>query len=319
LSKVLPTSRGEDTLVDRFVRGNALPVLFDRCVAVVGALPVDESVVELMFSAEKTIHRKNESREQTSHELQFQQNTVALLRSERALMSATSKNKGNHSTLAQVHKAGEQMLASVGKYTPAQMSDLGGRRTFHGSLKGSDVKQAEAAVKKKRTERAKQGARKAPTEAALRQRQRAFSSVPTKHEKELAIIAAVADHERRGAVVSEVKFKGQVGVATQFYSTYKAAVQRRLLQASLPLSFVFALKIISWRAQSEQKRKHSSATTVLWLVRSARDALLRGEVHEYLTKKEKAMLSAMRLGVLRTTEGIAEVDEAVRARSTKLK
>ena len=31
------------------------------------------------------------------------------------------------------------------------------------------------------------------------------------------------------------------------------------------------------------------------------------------------MLSAMRLGVLRTYEGIAEVDEAVRARSTKLK
>jgi hypothetical protein len=53
LSKVLPTSRGEDTLVDRFVRGKALPALFDHCVAVVGALPVDESVVELMFSAEK--------------------------------------------------------------------------------------------------------------------------------------------------------------------------------------------------------------------------------------------------------------------------
>ena len=31
------------------------------------------------------------------------------------------------------------------------------------------------------------------------------------------------------------------------------------------------------------------------------------------------MMSAMRLGVLRTIEGIAEVDEAVRARSTKLK
>ena len=58
---------------------------------------------------------------------------------------------------------------------------------------------------------------------------------------------------------------------------------------------------------------------MLWLVRSARDALLRGEVHEYLTKKEQLMMSAMRLGVLRTTEGIAEVDEAVRVRSTKLK
>ena len=53
LSKVLPTSRGEDTLVDRFVRGKALSVLFDHCVAVVGALPVDESVVELMFSEGK--------------------------------------------------------------------------------------------------------------------------------------------------------------------------------------------------------------------------------------------------------------------------
>jgi hypothetical protein len=144
------------------------------------------------------------------------------------------------------------------------MLDLGGRRTFHGSLKGSDIKQAEAAVNKKRAERAKQGARKTPTEAALRQRQRAFSSVPTKHEKELAIIAAVADYEWRGAVVSEVKFKGQVGVATQFFSTFKAAVQRRLLQASLPLSFGFALKIISCCGE---KRKYSSATTVCgWFV-----------------------------------------------------
>jgi len=49
----LPTSRGEDTLVDRFVRGKALPALFGHCVAVVGALPVDESVVELMFSEGK--------------------------------------------------------------------------------------------------------------------------------------------------------------------------------------------------------------------------------------------------------------------------
>jgi len=107
-----------------------------------------------------------------------------------------------------------------------------------------------------------------------------------------------------GGVRGQVQ--GQVGVATQFFSTFKAAMQRRLLQALLPLSFGFALKIISWRAQFEQKRKYSSATTVLWLVRSARDALLRGEVHEYLTKKEQLMMSAMRLGVLQTTEGIAE-------------
>ena len=65
----------------------------------------------------------------------------------------------------------------------------------------TDVAQAEAAVAKKRTERAKQGARKAPTEAALWRRQLVFSSAPTKHEKELAVIAAVADDERRGAVV----------------------------------------------------------------------------------------------------------------------
>ena len=123
----------------------------------------------------------------------------------------------------------------------------------------------------------------------------------------------MADHEWRGAVVSEVKIKGQVDVATQLYSTFKAAVRRRLLQASLPLSFGLALKIIAWRAQSEQKRKHSSATTVLWLVRSARDALLPGEVHEYLTKKGKVTFSSMRIGVLRTTEGIAEVDKALRA------
>ena len=207
-------------------------------------MPVDEAIVELTFSAEKTVYRPNESREQTSHELQFQQSAVASLRSERAFMIAGSKSKGNHSTLAQVQKAGEQMLAAVRKYTPAHMSALSGRRAYYGCLKRTDVAQAEAAVAKKRTERAKQGARKAPTEAALRKRQLTFSSVPTKHEKDLAVIAAVADDERRGAVVSEVKFKGQVGVATQFFSTFKSAEHRRLLQASLPLSFGFAITII---------------------------------------------------------------------------
>ena len=88
-----------------------LPTLFGHCVAKVGAMPVDEAIVELMFSAEKTVYRPNKSREQTSHKIQFQQNTVALLRSERALMIADSKSKGNHSTLAQVQKAGEKMLA----------------------------------------------------------------------------------------------------------------------------------------------------------------------------------------------------------------
>ena len=45
-------------------------------------------------------------------------------------------------------------------------------------------------------------------------------------------------------VSEEVKFKGQVGVATQFFSTIISAEQRRLLQASLPLIFGFVLTII---------------------------------------------------------------------------
>ena len=44
--------------------------------------------------------------------------------------------------------------------------------------------------------------------------------------------------------MSEVKFKGLVGVATQFFSTFKSAEHRRLLQASLTLSFGFAITII---------------------------------------------------------------------------
>ena len=217
LSKVLPTTRDGDTLVGQFVRGKALPTLFGHCVAVVGAVPVDGSIVAVTFSAEKTVNRPNASRKQTSHELQFQQNTVALLRSERALMIADSKSKGNHSTLAQVQKAGEQMLAAVKKYAPAHMSALSGRRTYHGCLKRTDVAQAEAAVAKKRTERAKKGTRRASTEAALRRRQLAFRSAPVKYETELEVIVAVTGDERQGAVVSEVKFKGQVGVATQFF------------------------------------------------------------------------------------------------------
>ena len=44
-----------------------------------------------------------------------------------------------------------------------------------------------------------------------------------------------------------------------------------------------------------------------------RGALLRGKVDELLTDGEKLMMSLMRLGILRTTAGVAEVDEAARA------
>ena len=55
------------------------------------------------------------------------------------------------------------------------------------------------------------------------------------------------------------------------------------------------------------------------MIRAARGALLRGKVDKLLTDGEKLMMSLMRLGILRTTAGVAEVDEAVRARSTTLK
>ena len=55
------------------------------------------------------------------------------------------------------------------------------------------------------------------------------------------------------------------------------------------------------------------------MIRAARDTLLRGKVDELLTDGEKLMMSLMRLGILRTTAEVAEVDEAVRARSTTLK
>ena len=62
LSKVLPTSRDGDALVGQFVRGKALTTLFGNCVAKAGAMPVVEAIVELTFSAEKTVYRPNELR-----------------------------------------------------------------------------------------------------------------------------------------------------------------------------------------------------------------------------------------------------------------
>jgi hypothetical protein len=338
LSGNLPCGRFEDTLVDLFVHGKALPSLFRHCVSVVGALPVDESLVELTFSAEKTIHRPNESREKTSHELQYQLNTVAPLRSERSLMAAGSKNKGNHSTLAQVHKAGVQMLRVTKKYTPPLMSTVAGRRRHQGKLKRADAAQADAAVDLKLSERAKQTSRKAPSALTLRQRQLKLCSEPTKHEKELAIIGQVTDEDRRCAVVSEVKFKGQVGAAAAFFSVFKAEDQRRLLQATLPLCFGFALTItdpqaVSWwwtklgrnlvprtdmYDSARLRRKKAPAAVVLQLVREMRNVLLR-ELPQFLSDGERKMMGVMRLGVLRTSAGITEVDEALRVRTTKIK
>jgi len=316
LSSILPIRREDDVLVDQFVRGGkALPELYRHCVAVVGALPINESIVELTFSAEKTVHRPNESRQETSHELQYQQNTVALLRSERSLMSSDSKNNGNHHTLAQIHKAGEQMLGLIEKYSCANMSDVGARRAYHGDLKGADDAQAEAAVDMKLEERMKQAARKTPSALVLRKRQLELSSNPTKHEKELAIIGRVTDDDRRSAVVSEVKFRGQVGSAAIFFSTFKAADQRRLLQAALPLCFGIARALT---APTRVPRKQPTASAVLKLVRCIRDLLLQGLL-PFLSDCEKQMMGAMRIGVLRTTAGIPEVDEAVRARTTKTK
>ena len=40
---------------------------------------------------------------------------------------------------------------------------------------------------------------------------------------------------------------------------------------------------------------------------------------ELLNNGEKLMMSLIRLGIMRKTAGVAEVDEAVRARSTTLK
>ena len=249
LSENVESCRGDDKLVDQFARGLALRPLYEHSVRVLGALPTNGSIVELMFSAEQTTHRPNESRQQTTQELQYQQNIVAPLRQERSAMAAESRNKGNHSTLAQVQKAGEQMLDVMQKYSTQRMKDVAGRRTFQGSLKRADDAQANAAVEMKMHEREKQAARKTPSKEAVRERQLKFCSESTKHEKELAIIEQVTDEDRRRAVAAEVKFKGQVGAGTiLFDAKLKANDKRRFLPRVLPLAFGFALAVTDPRA-----------------------------------------------------------------------
>ena len=57
---------------------------------------------------------------------------------------------------------------------------------------------------------------------------------------------------------------------------------------------------------------------VLKMVREVRGALLRS-LSPFLSVREQHMIGVMRLGVLRMTPGITEVDAAVRDRPTKLK
>ena len=57
--------------------------------------------------------------------------------------------------------------------------------------------------------------------------------------------------------------------------------------------------------RKKAQSKGAPASVVLWLVRAARDALLRGKEDELLTDGEKLMMSLMRLGILQTTAGIA--------------
>lgn len=348
MSKNLSIGRESDVFVDRFVRGKELKCLYDHCVRVVGSIPTNEDIVELTFSAEKTIHRANETRQQTSQERQYQQNVVALLRTERSQMSAGSKNKGNHSTLAQVNKAGEQMIKLMAGYRPSRMAELAGRRTHQGALKGADVAQAEAAVDMKLDERAKQTARKAPSTEILRERELKHGSALKKHEKELAVIVEVTAEDRHRAVVSEVKFKGQVGSAANFFNVdHNAEKQRELLQAALPLCFGFALAVTDpakvslwWRTGGlssqglhegrglvrctdpevarRSQHKQAYAALVLKMVREVRGALLRS-LSPFLSVREQHMIGVMRLGVLRMTPGITEVDAAVRDRTTKPK
>ena len=90
------------------------------------------------------------------------------MREARSEMSADSKNEGNHSTLRQVTKAGEQMLQVTITFEPAFMAEASSRKRFKGALKQGDISHAEAAVDKKLDERKKQLTRKPPAPEVLR-------------------------------------------------------------------------------------------------------------------------------------------------------
>ena len=53
------------------------------------------------------------------------------------------------------------------------------------------------------------------------------------------------------------------------------------------------------RRKKAQRKGAAPASVVLWLVRAARDALLRGKVDELLSDGEKLMMSLMWLDILR--------------------
>ena len=100
-------------------------------------------------------------------------------------------------------------------------------------------------------------------------REQKWSSEPTRQETELAKKQAATTEGKLRAVVVEIKFDGQNGRRTQFFSSFDVANTQRLFACALPLAFGFAFANV----ERILGRKETSAN-VLKATRAIRDALL---------------------------------------------
>ena len=123
------------------------------------------------------------------------------------------------------------------------------------------------------------------------------------------VVAAVCDNDRRRAVASELKFTGQVGRAIKFFGVeMNTAETAQLLRIVLPMAFNRARLVHGARIKANDKRN------ILAVARETRDSLLRS-LPDFFTPREWADLEQLRLGILRTTTGVLQLDAAVAART----
>ena len=126
------TRMSKDTVTLEFACGKSHETLFSQLKRTIGPAPINEELVEQLFSLLKIKDNENCTNESVDAAMRFKVNVLSELRAERQQMierasseQAVFKVRHTH-TLGQVVKATEQMLEEAKKYTPEKMTGVPG-------------------------------------------------------------------------------------------------------------------------------------------------------------------------------------------------
>ena len=240
-----------DVVTLKFAEGKTHKDLFYVLSRTIGSVPINEELIEQLFSLLKYEDGENRTDSSTDIAMRFKVNILSELRSERLSVSARESStqvvfKARHTrTLQQVSHAVQQMLDNSQKYATEKMIDVPGRRTFQGALKLADATQGDRMVAERLDQRAKQKKRADRSDEDWTQKEREHSAHLTKHEGELAKVADVTEVEQREAVVNEVPFAGQKGRGCVFWSKLAAAEKWTVFKKTMPLPYCLALPTLN--------------------------------------------------------------------------